>query len=112
MIEIKSRYNSFALKLLTLGALAACAPSPDPNVTVRHFGSTEYHGGAQFRLFTFDPNAARTLDDRIRLARAEIARDPACRWGDAPRSVIEEATRRQGARYAETLLAAPVICET
>lgn len=92
--------------------MSACAPSPDPNVTVRHFGSTEYLDGAQFRLFTFDPRIARSLDDRIRLASAEIARDPGCTWGGAPRSVIEEATRRQGARYADTLLAAPVICNT
>lgn len=85
---------------------------PDTSVAVRHFGSTAYHDGQQLRVFVFDPAEPRSLDERIRLARAEIARDPACRWGDAPRAVIEDATRRQGADYADTLLAAPVICET
>lgn len=85
---------------------------PDPDVTVRHFGSTAYRDGQQLRVFVFDPAAERSLDERIRLARAEIARDPACRWGDASRDVIEAATRRQGETYAGTLLAAPVICDT
>ena len=85
---------------------------PAPDVTVRHFGSTEYYRDAQFRLFTFDPREPRPLDTRIRLAQTEIARDPGCQWANAPRSVIEEATRKQGATYADTLLAAPVICET
>ncbi len=99
-------------RVLPLLLLAACAPMPDREVAVRHFGSTDYYGQAQFRLFTFDPREPRPLDTRIALAKAEIARDPACRWAGAPRAAIEEATRKQGARFADTLLAAPVICET
>ncbi|MDU8944614.1 hypothetical protein [Ovoidimarina sediminis] len=94
----------------TLSIVSACAPMPG-DVAVRHFGSTQFHEGARFHLFTFDPREPRTLDQRIRLAKAEIARDPDCRWANAPRAVIEEATRKQGAQYADTLLAAPVICE-
>lgn len=97
-----------ALAILPL--VAACAPSPDPTVEVRHFGSTRYWEGAQFRVFTFDPREARSLDDRIRLARAEIARDPDCAWVDAPKAVIAEATAAQGAAFEDSLLAAPVRC--
>ena len=83
---------------------------PDPDVAVRHFGSTQYWNDAQFRVFTFDPRQAPSLDDRIRLARAEIAEDPDCTWAGAPKSVIAEATARQGAAFEDSLLAAPVRC--
>lgn len=109
-----SRYAAMRSVLgATLPALiaAACA-APPAEVTVRHFGSTRYLDGAQIRVFTFDPRMPRSLDERLRLARAEIARDPACRWAGASRAAIEEATRAQGAAYADTLLAAPVNCET
>ncbi len=89
--------------------LSACA-APMSDVRVRHFGSTDLWEGAEMRLFTFDPREPRTLDQRIRLARAEIARDPDCRWADAPTEVIAEATARQGDAFADTLLAAPIIC--
>ena len=96
----------------TLLTLTACAPMHSPDISVRHFGSTQFYEEARFHLFTFDPREPRSLGDRIRLAQAEIARDPDCRWGNAPRAVIEEATLAQGAQFADTLLAAPVICET
>lgn len=61
-------------------------------------------------LFIFDPREPRSLDARIRLARAEIARDPDCTWANAPRFVIENATAKQGAAWQDSLLAAPVNC--
>ena len=56
--------------LLWVLALAACAPL-SPDISVRHFGSTQFHEGARFHLFTFDPREPRTLDQRIRLAKAD-----------------------------------------
>ncbi len=39
-----------------------------------------------------------------------LARDGQCRWADAPREVIAAETARQGRLYAESVLAAPLIC--
>ena len=103
----------FLSRLALLPFLAACATPPvDPAVTVRHVQSTETAGnGARWHLFLFDPREPRTLDERIALARALIERDPDCRWVGASRSTIIAQTEAQGARYAETLLAAPLHCE-
>ncbi|PZX18231.1 hypothetical protein LX81_00860 [Palleronia aestuarii] len=84
----------------------------DPSVTVRHVASTESAGdGARWHLFLFDPREERSLDERLRLARAEVAREGRCEWVNRPRSEIVEQTENQGAAYAETLLAAPLRCE-
>ena len=95
-------------------ALAACAgPALPPDVTVRHTASTETAGnGARWHLFLFDPRQSRSLDERIRLARAQVATERDCRWAERPRSEIEERTRQQGAAYTDTLLAAPLICNS
>ncbi|WP_375262641.1 hypothetical protein [Palleronia sp.] len=97
-----------------MAALAACAgPALPPDVTVRHTASTETAGnGARWHLFLFNPRQPRTLDERIRLAKAQVATERGCRWIDRPRAEIEERTRQQGAAYAETLLAAPLICDS
>ncbi len=100
-----------ALALLAL--LAACAAPIPRDVSVRHVASTETAGGgARWHLFLFDPREPRDLDTRIALAKRQIAREGACRWSDRPRAEIAAQTARQGERYAETLLAAPLICET
>ncbi|SEN43086.1 hypothetical protein [Palleronia pelagia] len=90
--------------------LSACVVAPrDPSVTVRHFASTESAGdGARWHIFLFDPSQPRDLDARIRLARANL--NPGCRWVGAPRDEIVSKTNSQGARYADTVLAAPLIC--
>ena len=97
-----------------LATVAACgAPDLPPDVTVRHSASTETAGGgARWHLFLFDPRIPRSLDERIALARAQVATERDCRWVDRPRSQIEERTRQQGAAYADTLLAAPLICNS
>ncbi|MGR3756932.1 MAG: hypothetical protein ACU0AT_06860 [Tranquillimonas sp.] len=99
---------------LLLPLLAACA-APQVNVpgapAVRHAESTRpYPGGGRWHLFFFQPQQARSLDDRIALARAAIAREPGCRWIDAPRDELAERTLDQGTRYADTVLAAPLRC--
>lgn len=103
-----------AAALALLAALAAgCAPQVNvPGApTVRHTESTVRYGdGARWHLFFFDPTKERSLDDRIALARAATAQDAACRWVGAPRAEIEERTHQQGARYAQTVLAAPLRC--
>jgi hypothetical protein len=82
-------------------------------MTIRHVESTRIYGErARWHLFVFDPAVPRSLDERIRLARASISQDRECRWVDAPRAEIIEQTQDQGARYAETTLAAPLICRT
>ena len=97
--------------LLLLPLLAACAAPVPSGVTVRHTESTETAGnGARWHLFLFDPREPRSLDARIALARANLK--PGCRWVDRPRSEIEAQTASQGARFADTLLAAPLICRT
>jgi hypothetical protein len=101
------------LLLPLLSACVAAAPPPAADVATRHFASTETAGnGARWHIFLFNPAAPRDLDTRIALARRAIDADPACRWVGAPRDEIMAQTARQGARYAETVLAAPVRCET
>ena len=97
-----------ATLVIALAALSACATPSD--IQVRHYGSPQFYEQARFHLFTFNPDEPRSLDARIRLARAEIARDPDCRWAGAPKDVIAEATARQGTPFQNTTLAAPVIC--
>ncbi|QFU07839.1 hypothetical protein PARPLA_02127 [Rhodobacteraceae bacterium THAF1] len=99
--------------LLLLPFLAACvAPVvPQQNVSVRHTASTETAGnGARWHLFLFDPREPRSLEARIALAKANL--QPGCRWANRPRAEIEAQTASQGARFADTLLAAPLICRT
>ncbi len=97
---------------LSFFLLTACASVDPAPVTVRHFPSTAFHEGARFHLFTFDPRIPRDLNARIALARSEIRSDPNCTWADAPTDVIREATERQGGSFTDTLLAAPVFCNT
>ena len=94
-------------------ALAACAaPMQEPSATARHVPSNEAYGtgGARMHLFVFDPNEPRTLAARKDIASRTIASDPACDWVGAPDDVLIAATAEQGARYADTLLVAPVRC--
>ena len=107
-ISLTSRRTLAALFLSA--ALTACAPLPSPDVSVRHVPSTDFYNGTRMHLFVFDPREPRSLDARIRLAKAELARDPDCAWAGAPRAVIEDATAKQGAEWKDTLLAAPVTC--
>lgn len=95
-----------------LAALSACAAPPLPGTPdVTHFQSTETAGGgARWHIFLFDPSAPRSLDERLRLARGQIARERDCTWVDAPRDEIAARTAAQGSRYAETVLAAPLRC--
>lgn len=105
-----ARRRGLPSALLAAITLTACAPMPTPEVSVRHTPSTVFYDGTRFHLFTFDPSEARSLNDRIRLARNEINADPDCRWRNVPTSVIEEATKRQGDLWEDRLLAAPVEC--
>lgn len=98
---------------LALVALAACAETvTEPLTTVRHVPSNVAYGqdGARLHLFVFDPSEPRSLDDRKAIARRQIALEPRCAWVDAPDSVLIEETRKQGARYADTMLVAPLRC--
>lgn len=99
------------LILLSALALSACATA-DLTTSVRHVPSNTPYGddGARMHLFVFDPTRPRSLDDRKSIARRAIRREPGCRWVDAPDEVLIAATRAQGARYADTLLVAPLIC--
>ncbi len=98
--------------LAALALLSACAMPVEQGVQVRHVASTETAGnGARWHLFLFDPSRPRDLDARIALARDAIRDDPACRWIGAPRDEIAAQTKAQGARYTETVLAAPLICK-
>ncbi len=101
-----------AAPLVAIALLTACSNLTEPQVSVRHYPSTAFHEGTRFHVFVFDPNTPRPLDERIRIARAEIAGDPDCRWKDVPAVVIAEATARQGEAWADTLLAAPLECST
>ncbi|MFV0244628.1 MAG: hypothetical protein ACK5IB_06355 [Qingshengfaniella sp.] len=83
---------------------------PPPIASVRHLASTEPYQGGRLYLFVFTPEAPRPLDIRIRAARTAIANDPKCTWIDAPTTLIETETAKQGAAYAETLLVAPLRC--
>ena len=98
-----------AIALLPL--LAACASPLPQDVSVRHVASTDSAGnGARWHLFLFDPSEARDLDTRISLAKAQVSREGDCRWVDRPRQEIAARTAEQGSSYAETLLAAPLMC--
>lgn len=100
------------VRLALLPLLAACAAPIPRDVTVRHTASTETAGnGARWHLFLFDPREPRDLDTRIALARAQVAKEPDCRWADRPRAEIAARTDAQGANYADTLLAAPLVCQ-
>lgn len=106
------RPRRLALALVGL-ALAACAETvTEPLTTVRHVPSTVPYGtdGARLHLFIYDPSEPRSLADRKAIARRQIALEPRCSWVDAPDSVLVEETRRQGERYAETMLVAPLRC--
>ena len=103
------RRGRLAGAMLALPLLAACGVPP--GVEVRHVASTRVaETGGRWHLFLFDPAEPRDLDQRIRMAKAEIARDRDCRWMDAPREAIAAETARQGGARADTLLAAPVSC--
>ena len=105
----RSTRRGWAKAAAPLLLLAACGVPP--GVEVRHVASTRVaEGGGRWHLFLFDPAEPRDLDQRIRMAKAEIARDRDCRWMDAPREMIEAETARQGGPRADTLLAAPVSC--
>lgn len=104
--------------LVCLAVLSACSSAPRIGEgtlaapSVRHVQSTESFGnGARWHLFLFDPSVPRGLDERLALARAAIEAEPGCRWVEAPRALIEEQTLAQGARYTQTILAAPLRCK-
>lgn len=91
-------------------ALAACGVPVERGVTVRHFASTETAGnGARWHIFLFAPPEPHSLDQRIALARANLG--PGCDWMGAPQAEIARRTAAQGARYTDTVLAAPLICK-
>ena len=95
--------------LLPALAISACAMPDD--VEVRHLASTKAaEAGGVWHLFLFEPEEPRPLDTRIRLARSEISRDPACGWVAADRDAIAAETRRQGPAFADRVLAAPLLC--
>ncbi|SFP32451.1 hypothetical protein [Tranquillimonas alkanivorans] len=103
-----------ATACLALAALAACA-GPEVNVpgapTVRHTQSTERYGEeGRWHLFFFQPQQARSLSDRLALARAAANADPDCRWIRTPRDEIEARTAAQGAQWSDLVLAAPLAC--
>ncbi len=84
---------------------------PDRSVAVRHFPSTRFVEGQRVHVFVFDPAEDRSLDARIRLARAQVARERGCRWIGGPDAMIASETARQGRLYAGQVLAAPLDCE-
>ena len=92
-------------------ALSACAMPPAGDTTVRAVRSNQAYGdGALLWLFVFNPERPRPLDERVRLARARTRDMPGCRWVGAPDDVLAAETAKQGARYAETMLVAPLRC--
>lgn len=98
---------------LTILALAACAETTtEPLASVRHVPSNVPYGtdGARLHLFIYDPSRPRSLADRKAIARRQIALEPSCAWVDAPDAVLAEETRKQGERYTETMLVAPLRC--
>lgn len=100
------------LPLLALLGLAACAETvTEPLTTVRHVPSNVAYGdGARLHLFVFDPSEPRSLADRKAIARRQIALEPGCAWVDAPDAVLIAETAKQGERYADTMLVAPLRC--
>ncbi len=101
------------LAIVGLLTLAACgAPVSETLTSVRHVPSNAvYAGDARMHLFIFDPSEPRSLEDRKAIARRSIALEPNCAWVDAPDDVLEAETRKQGDRYAETMLVAPLRCK-
>lgn len=97
---------------LCLTLVACGAPVTEPLATARHVPSNETYGteGARMHLFIFDPDEPRSLGARKDIARRTIALEPRCAWVDAPDDVLIDATARQGARYTDTLLVAPLRC--
>ena len=96
-----------------LVALAACgAPVSETLTTARHVPSNVAYGsdGARLHLFIFDPSASRSLADRKAIARRQIALEPSCAWVEAPDDILIQETRKQGERYADTMLVAPLRC--
>lgn len=94
-------------------SLAACgAPVSEMTTTVRHVPSNVPYGsdGARLHLFIFDPSEPRPLETRKALARRSITLEPGCKWVEAPDALLIEETRKQGERYAETMLVAPLRC--
>ena len=93
--------------------LTACgAPTADLGATARHVPSNTAYGqdGARLHLFVFDPNEPRSLADRKAIARRMVALDPGCAWVEAPDDFLASETAKQGARYADTMLVAPLRC--
>ena len=98
---------------LALLALAACgAPVSETLTTARHVPSKVPYGteGARLHLFVFDPSEPRPLADRKAIARRQVALEPSCAWVEAPYSFLIEETRKQGERFADTMLVAPLRC--
>lgn len=94
-------------------ALAACAETvTEPLTTVRHVPSNVPYGqdGARLHLFVYDPSQPRSLADRKAIARRQIALEPRCAWVDAPDAFLVDETRKQGERYVDTMLVAPLRC--
>ncbi len=119
------RHAAGLLACLGLGACAGQGPTlaslprpgdlrgterPPAIASVRHVPSNDAYGDARLHLFVIQPAAPRSLAARKRAARAALRRDPACRWVDAPDDVLRAETAKQGARYAESYLVAPVRC--
>ncbi len=104
--------RTIALSLAAVTLAGCAAPVTEPLATARHVGSNDAYGtdGARMHLFVFDPDAPRSLEARKDIARRSIARDPSCVWVDAPDNVLIDATAKQGAQYADTLLVAPLRC--
>ena len=100
------------LPLFILLGLAACAETTtEPLTTVRHVPSNVAYGSdARMHLFVFDPSRPRSLADRKAIARRQIALEPGCAWVDAPDAVLIEETAKQGERFTETMLVAPLRC--
>ena len=82
---------------------------PAGDTTVRAVRSNRAYGDALFYLFVFNPEEPRPFDRRVRLARAH-AREMGCRWVDAPEATLVAETARQGPRYTDTMLVAPLRC--
>lgn len=97
---------------LCLGLAACGVPVTEPLATARHVPSNEVYGsdGARMHLFIFDPDEPRSLAARKDIAQRTIALEPGCAWVDAPDNVLIDATARQGDRFTETLLVAPLRC--
>lgn len=102
-----------ALAILAALSLTACgAPVADITAKARHVPSNVAYGtdGARMHLFIFDPNEPRTLADRKLIAQRTIALEPGCAWVDAPDSVLVDETEKQGERFVDTMLVAPLRC--